>query len=109
MGERDQGGAGIQADLGQRFVGPLPNDWRVAEALFRGKGRARVQDYHLVAKRAGHGDKLLGDMHGADDDEPRRRIEHVDEELSVRPRQLHALVAAERLVQRRRQVLTQIA
>ena len=107
VGERDQGRAAIHADLGQRLVGPVAHDLRIAEAFFRGEGRARIDDHHVVAERARHRHERLRHMHGADDDEAYRRIEHVDEDLAVAPRDRHALVAAKRIFQRRRQILSQ--
>ena len=109
MGQRDQRRAAIHADLGQRLVGPVAYDLHIAEAFLGGEGRARIHDHHFIAKRAGHRHQRLRHMHGADDDQPHRRIEHVDEDLAVAPCERHALVAAKGIVQRRRQIRSHIA
>ena len=100
----------IQADLGQRLVGPFARrspPRRSARSV--AKARARIDDHHLVAERACHRHQRLRHMHGADDDQADRRIEHVDEDLAVASRQRHAAVAAKRLVQRRGQIRSHIA
>ena len=72
------------------------------------KARARIDDHHLIAKRAGHGHERLRHMHGADDDEARGRSEHVDEDFAIASRQGHAPVQAEGLGKRRRQIVPEI-
>ena len=48
----------------------IPAGSDIAETLFRGEGRARVHDHHVVAERARHRDQRLRHMHRADDHEP---------------------------------------
>ncbi len=106
MGQRDQRRAFVDADLGQRLVGPVAQDRHIAEALFGGEGGAGINDNDFVAKGARHRHQRLRHMHGADDDQARGRIEHVDEAVAADGR---ALVAAEGIVQRGREIRAEIA
>ena len=78
-------------------------------SVCRWRTRCAVDDRHLVAQCACHRRQRLRHMHGADDDQTDRRIEHVDEDLAIALRQRHAAVAAKRLVQRRRQIGSHVA
>ena len=86
MAEHHHRGRCIEADCGERFVRPVRHDPDIAEALLRGEGSARIDDHHVVAKRARHRRQRLRHMHGANDDEARGGSEHVDEHFTIAPR-----------------------
>ena len=80
----------------------------IAEALLRGEGSARIDDHHVVTKRARRRRQRLRHMHGANDDEARRGSEHVDEHFTIAPRHCAASILAKSLGERRCQVLANI-
>src|ERR1043165_7897324 len=97
MGERDQRGAGVDADPGKRLVGPFARDLGIGEPLLRSEGSTRVDDYDVMSKGASHRNELLRDMHGADNDETDGGIEYIDKDLAGVAGEGHTLVAAKRL------------
>src|SRR5262249_39058530 len=97
VGERDQRGAGIDADLGKRLVRPFTRDLGSGETRLRREGSPRVYDHHVVAESSRHWNELLRYMHGADDDEAHRGIEDIDENLAGICGKSDALVAAKRI------------
>ena len=78
MRERDERGVTIDIERRQRLVRPFGDHLHVGKALGRSKRRARIDDGDVVAEQFSDRRQRLADMHGAGDDELRRR--HVDGE-----------------------------
>src|SRR5262245_390541 len=97
MGEHDQRGAGVHADLGKCLVRPFARNLGIGEPFLRSKGSTRVDDHDVMSERASHRNKLLRDMHSADDDEADGGIEYIDEDLAGVSGEGHTLVAEKSL------------
>jgi len=83
--QRDDRRARIDADAPDRFVGPLRAHADAGQALGGGEGAARVDHVHLEAGHRGHRRECLRDVHGADDDQPRRARMAAHEQRFVGP------------------------
>src|SRR5262249_30083581 len=95
VGERDEGGIAIDAERRQRDIGPLRDHLHVGKTLDRGKGRARIDDGHIVAEKPRDRGERLADVHGASDNELRRRNVHGEEDLACRGLRHAALATAD--------------
>ena len=72
------------ADEGfQRLVRPVGDHLDAGKALLGRPRAARVDHGHRVAGELRHRHQRLGDMHGADDDQTRRRIVDMDEDAAA--------------------------
>jgi len=78
VGERNEGGVTIDIERRQRLVRPFGDDFDIRKALGRGKGGARIDDGHVIAKEPSDRRQRLADMDRAGDDKLRRR--HMDGE-----------------------------
>ena len=67
----------VQVLTGQRVVGPVVQDAKPVKALWRSKRAARIDHRDAIAEHGGHGRQRLRDVHRADDEQPQRRIEHM--------------------------------
>jgi len=81
MGERDEGGIGVEPDTRQGIIGPFIEQRHVGEALRRGEGGARIDDRAIEPGELRHRRERLADMHRADDDDAHRRHLHRQEML----------------------------
>ena len=93
VGERDESGVTVDAERRQRLVGPFSDDFHVRESFRRGECHARIDDGHVVAEKLCDRRQCLADVHGAGNDELRRRHIHGEENASLRGL-LHAASSA---------------
>ena len=70
--EADRGIA-VERRLGERFIGPLGDNWSVGKAIRRRKRGARIDDRYVKACDLRDRRQRLRDMHGPDEGQPRRR------------------------------------
>ena len=68
----------------ERLVRPFAGDVDALEAAAAGEAAARIDDGDAVAGELPHLRQRLGDMDGADQEQPRRRVVDVDEDLAGR-------------------------
>ena len=101
MRERDEGRVAVDIERRQRHVRPFGDDPHIGKALRRSKRRARIDDGHVVIEKLADRRQRLADMHGADDDELRRRHIDGEEDLALR-RLFHAALAGAQMLGERR-------
>src|SRR5690606_23845607 len=70
------------------------------KTVWRCEGRTRIDDGHIEARKCRHRSEALADMHGAYDDEARRRQAHIDEPVLAIGPDLAGTAAAKGLFQR---------
>ena len=93
--ERHHRRALVRAQLAQGFIRPFVDDGKPAELLSSGERSPRIDQDYRVAGRLGHASQRLGDVHRADDDQSRRRTEHLKEDASLLALDGQALVRRE--------------
>lgn|GEM_PF-5130779 len=80
VGQRHQRRARVSLDLSQCFIRPAPVDAEAGEALDLGERSARINDQDIVAREACELRQRLCDMYRTDQNQPERRVEHLDED-----------------------------
>ena len=93
VGERDKCGVTVDAERRQRLVRPFGDDFDVRKTLGRRKCGARIDDGDVIVQQLCDRCERLADVHGAGDDELRRRHVHSKEHASLRGL-LHAAPSA---------------
>ena len=66
MGERDEGGIGVEPDTRQGVIGPFIQQRHIGEALRRGESGTRIDDRAIEPGELRHRREGLADMHRAD-------------------------------------------
>lgn len=95
VGQGDDGGAAVDRELVQRVVGPFAVHGDAGKARVGRESPARIDHDHVVSRQRRHRRQGLRDVDGADDDDPQRRVERVDEQSGVADLHDAAAVLAE--------------
>src|SRR5262249_10900889 len=78
--ERDDGGATVRGEGGERLVGPLGRALHAGEAVVGRERTPRVDHHRGESGQGGHPCQRLGDVDGADEDQAQRRVEGLEKD-----------------------------